>query len=149
MTEEQLHKIGEVARLLEVNSSVLRFWETEFPQLDPVRTEGGQRLYTEAHLALLLEIKRLLYEEKRTIQGARQALEARFPAPPGSSEQLALIDLSPRPAPLQPPRPAALTLAATMAPEPPRPPKADPRRDILLLDIAAELRAIRRLLEDE
>ncbi|AGW13202.1 MerR family transcriptional regulator [Megalodesulfovibrio gigas] len=120
MTDEQLYKIGEVARLLDVNSSVLRYWETEFPRLTPVRTEGGQRLYTPAHLVLLKEIKRLLYDEKRTIQGARQALEAQFPAQPGSTE---------------------LT-------SPPGLHQTDPHRD-LLLEITAELRAIRRLLEDE
>lgn len=133
MTDEQLYKIGEVARLLEVNSSVLRYWETEFPQLAPVRTEGGQRLYTPSHLALLQEIKRLLYDEKRTIQGARQALETQFPAPPGSAAQLALLELTPA--------------SARGVPHPA--PPGTPRREILLLDIAAELRAIRRLLEDE
>ena len=120
VTDEPLYKIGDVARLLDVNASVLRYWESEFPQLTPVRTEGGQRLYTPAHLALLREIKRLLYDDKRTIQGARQVLEAQFPTRPDS---------------------AGMT-------SPPGLHQADPHRG-LLLEITAELRAIRRLLEDE
>ena len=53
---------------------MLRFWETEFPQLVPVRTKKGQRLYTDEHLTLLSTIKTLLYEEKLTIDGARRRL---------------------------------------------------------------------------
>ncbi|MHC1790273.1 MerR family transcriptional regulator [Solidesulfovibrio sp.] len=68
------YKIGEVAGLTELKPFVLRFWETEFPQLAPVRTPKGQRLYTEAHLALIERIKTLLYEEKLTIDGARRRL---------------------------------------------------------------------------
>ncbi len=142
MSDEQPYKIGEVARLLEVNTSVLRYWETEFAQLDPIRTEGGQRLYTPQHLALLKEIKFLLYDEKLTIQGARQALEVRFPAPPGSASQLALIDMEPASPPLHP---APATKRASRDPIT----TPDRSRDLLLLDIASELRAIRRLLEDE
>ena len=68
------YKIGEVAEITGLKPFVLRFWETEFPQLVPVRTPKGQRLYTDEHLALLTTIKTLLYEEKLTIDGARRRL---------------------------------------------------------------------------
>ena len=68
------YKIGHAAKLLDVNTSVLRFWESEFEQLDPVRTASGQRLYTEEHLALLRCIRSLLYDEGLTIEGARRRL---------------------------------------------------------------------------
>jgi DNA-binding transcriptional MerR regulator len=54
---------------------VLRFWESEFPQLEPARTASGQRLYTREHIDLLQRIKRLLYDEGLTIEGARRRLE--------------------------------------------------------------------------
>jgi len=71
---QRTYKIGEVAGLTGLKPFVLRYWETEFPQLVPVRTKTGQRLYTDAHLDLLLRIKTLLYEEKLTIDGARRRL---------------------------------------------------------------------------
>lgn len=71
---EKTYRIGEAARLLELETYVLRFWETEFTQLEPLRTAKGQRLYTEAHLKLLRRIRRLLHEQGLTIEGARRVL---------------------------------------------------------------------------
>lgn len=79
------YRIGEAAELLQLKTHVLRFWETEFPQLAPLRTEKGQRLYTEEHVALLRRIKQLLHEQGMTIEGARRVLEGGSPA--GESEQ--------------------------------------------------------------
>lgn len=75
--KEQLYKIGEAAKLLELETYVLRFWETEFPQLEPLRTPKGQRRYSAAHVALLHEVKHLLYIDGLTIDGARKVLERR------------------------------------------------------------------------
>ena len=72
---EKTYRIGEAAELLNLKTHVLRFWETEFPQLDPLRTDKGQRLYTETHLALLRRIQQLLHEQGMTIEGARRVLE--------------------------------------------------------------------------
>lgn len=69
------YKIGQAADLLEVETYVLRFWENEFPQLSPIRTSKGQRLYTEAHLALIRRIKHLLYDQGLTIEAAKRKLE--------------------------------------------------------------------------
>jgi DNA-binding transcriptional MerR regulator len=69
------YRIGEAAQELGVKTSVLRFWEGQFEQLEPVRTASGQRLYTEEHLGLLRLIKSLLYDEGLTLEGARKRLE--------------------------------------------------------------------------
>ena len=69
------YRIGEVAEFLKLKSYVLRFWESEFPQLVPLRTEKGQRLYTEEHVALLRHIQILLHKNGMTIEGARRILE--------------------------------------------------------------------------
>ena len=71
---DKVYRIGEAAELLALKAYVLRFWETEFPQLVPVRTDKGQRLYSEENLALLRRIKHLLHEQGLTIEGARRIL---------------------------------------------------------------------------
>ncbi|MDR0338803.1 MAG: MerR family transcriptional regulator, partial [Desulfovibrio sp.] len=68
------YKIGEAAALLNLKSYVLRFWETEFQNIIPLRTKKGQRLYTNDHLALLERIRYLLHERGLTIGGARKIL---------------------------------------------------------------------------
>ncbi len=68
------YRIGEAARLLKLESYVLRFWETEFAQLRPMRTPKGQRLYSDADLVLLRRIRTLLHEQGMTIEGARRIL---------------------------------------------------------------------------
>ncbi len=68
-------KIGDVARLCAVEPYVLRFWETQFPQLKPNKSGTGQRLYRRREVELALEIKRLVHGEGYTISGARHALD--------------------------------------------------------------------------
>ncbi len=70
-------RIGDVARLAGIKPYVLRFWETEFPSLGPRKTGTGHRLYRRKDVELVLEIKRLLYEKRFTIEGARKFLEAK------------------------------------------------------------------------
>jgi DNA-binding transcriptional MerR regulator len=67
-------RIGDVARLCSLPAYVLRFWETEFPQLKPHKGGSGQRLYRKRDVEIVLEIKRLLYDEGFTIAGARRSL---------------------------------------------------------------------------
>ncbi len=67
-------KIGDVARICEVETYVLRFWETQFPQLKPNKSGTGQRLYRRRDVETALEIKRLVHGEGYTIAGARLAL---------------------------------------------------------------------------
>lgn len=67
-------RIGEVSRLADVEPYVLRFWEKEFPTLRPTKTDSGHRMYRRKDLELVLEIKKLLYQEGFTIDGARKKL---------------------------------------------------------------------------
>lgn len=68
------YKIGEASKIVGVEPYVLRFWEKEFPFLRPKKTKGGQRLFSKREIELLLQIKKLLYEEKYTIEGVRKKL---------------------------------------------------------------------------
>jgi DNA-binding transcriptional MerR regulator len=72
--EKSLFRIGEVSRLTATKSFVLRYWETEFPMLQPVKAASGHRLYRREDIETVFEIKRLLYEEGYTIAGARKHL---------------------------------------------------------------------------
>jgi DNA-binding transcriptional MerR regulator len=84
-------KIGDVARICEVETYVLRFWETQFPQLKPNKSGTGQRLYRRRDVETALEIKRLVHAEGYTLSGARQALgtgrraEKQPPRPPAAA----------------------------------------------------------------
>src|SRR6266851_936073 len=69
-------KIGEVSELLGVEPYVLRYWETEFPVLQPKKSGTGHRLYRRKDVELLLRIKHLLKEKRYTIEGARQTLQS-------------------------------------------------------------------------
>ncbi len=69
-------RIGEVATLCRLPAYVLRFWETEFSQLKPVKSSTGQRMYRRRDVESVLRIKRLLYDKGFTISGARQQLRA-------------------------------------------------------------------------
>jgi DNA-binding transcriptional MerR regulator len=69
-------RIGEVATLCQLPAYVLRFWESEFPQLKPVKSSTGQRMYRKRDVENVLRIKQLLYEQGFTISGARQQLRS-------------------------------------------------------------------------
>lgn len=73
-TEREFYRIGDVSRLTNLKPFVLRYWETEFPMLEPVKSPNGHRLYRQQDVELVLRIKRLLYDEGFTIAGARRHL---------------------------------------------------------------------------
>lgn len=75
--EKLFFRIGEVSQLVGVESYVLRYWESEFKGLSPKKSSSGQRMFRRKDVELLLEIKRLLYDRKFTIEGARKALADR------------------------------------------------------------------------
>src|ERR1700674_4211090 len=79
--EGRLYKIGEVCKVADVQPYVLRYWETEFPALAPNKSGGGQRLYTQHEIDIILRIKQLLYSEGFTIAGAKKKLETDLTAP--------------------------------------------------------------------
>jgi len=71
---KNFYRIGEVSRLTDTKPFVLRYWETEFPTLQPVKSAKGQRLYRREDVETVLRIKRLLYDQGFTIAGARRLL---------------------------------------------------------------------------
>jgi DNA-binding transcriptional MerR regulator len=73
-------KIGEVARITQLEPHVLRYWETEFRHLQPEKSRSGQRLYRREHIERIVEVKDLLYRQKFTIAGARRRLLRRHDA---------------------------------------------------------------------
>jgi DNA-binding transcriptional MerR regulator len=90
-------RIGEVSELCHLPAYVLRFWETEFSQLKPVKSSTGQRMYRRRDVDHVLRIKQLLYDQGFTIAGARQHLraevkgdrtQATIPFPPPSASKL-------------------------------------------------------------
>jgi DNA-binding transcriptional MerR regulator len=92
-------RIGDVARLCEVPAYVLRFWETEFPQLKPNKGGTGQRLYRKRDVEMALRVKSLLYDQGYTIPGARQVFKteakAREAAPFETSAPVPVAALPP------------------------------------------------------
>lgn len=70
--DKLFYKIGEVSRITGVESYVLRYWETEFPFLRPRKNKSGQRVYVKKDIDLILQIKKLLYQERYTIEGVRK-----------------------------------------------------------------------------
>ena len=121
--DEKLYKIGEVCKLADLQPYVLRYWETEFPQLSPEKSGGGQRLYTKRELDIILRIKELLYRDGFTIAGAKKQLE--------------IVAVEPAPAP--PPAPAA---------EPAPQPAMSASSSKTLQNVQKELRAILAMLEE-
>ena len=73
-SEKLYFKIGEIAEILKIHTSVLRFWETQFNTLSPSKTRTGQRLYTRNDFDKIKEIYGLLYVQKMTIAGAKARL---------------------------------------------------------------------------
>jgi len=82
---KNLFRIGEVSRLTSTKPFVLRFWETEFPMLQPVKSPKGHRLYRREDIETVFVIKRLLYDEGFTIAGARRHLRDQAVDPNGSN----------------------------------------------------------------
>ena len=68
------YSIGQASKIVKLRQSVLRFWESEFEQLNPEKTEGGTRKYSDNDIDLIFKIKDLLYNQKYTIEGAKTKL---------------------------------------------------------------------------
>jgi DNA-binding transcriptional MerR regulator len=131
--DKSLFRIGEVSRLTGTKAFVLRFWESEFPTLQPVKSPTGQRLYRREDIETVFEIKRLLYEEGFTIAGARKHLAERN----GSSGEGAGVRAESGSRPV-----AEISAPARRGP-------ASHSYRKFLLDLHEELRAVLTLLERE
>jgi DNA-binding transcriptional MerR regulator len=82
--DKLVFRIGEVSRIVGVEPYVLRYWETEFPQLSPKKSGTGHRMYRRREVEQLLLIRQLLYDRQYTIKGARQYLKELSQRKPGS-----------------------------------------------------------------
>ncbi|MDI1241073.1 MAG: MerR family transcriptional regulator [bacterium] len=91
--EKLYFKIGEVCDLVGVQAHVLRYWETEFPQLSPQKNRSGQRSYRRRDVEISLRIKELLYDDMYTIAGARKKLQTELREPP----KLKIVHPEPQP----------------------------------------------------
>lgn len=131
--DKSLFRIGEVSRLTATKTFVLRYWETEFPMLEPVKSPSGHRLYRREDIETVFEIKRLLYEEGFTIAGARKYLEGHGEEPNGAAEGA---------------RGDSHAEVRAHAPAPRREPASRQQRKFLL-DLHEELLAVLTLLERE
>jgi DNA-binding transcriptional MerR regulator len=89
------YSISEVAKITDLEQYVLRYWESEFEQLKPQKNRAGNRIYTNRDIRLILYIKKLLRDERYTIEGAKQVLKDYTPEP-DTGEQLELLD-APKP----------------------------------------------------
>jgi DNA-binding transcriptional MerR regulator len=85
------YSISEVSKITELEQYVLRYWESEFDELKPAKNRAGNRIYTNRDIKLILHIKKLLRDERYTIEGAKQVLKHYSPEN-DSGEQLELID---------------------------------------------------------
>jgi DNA-binding transcriptional MerR regulator len=85
LPDKNLFRIGEVSRLTATKQFVLRYWESEFPMLQPVKSPKGHRLYRRQDIETVIVIKRLLYDEGFTIAGARRHLRDQAAEPNGGA----------------------------------------------------------------
>jgi len=76
------YRIGEVSKITELEDYILRYWESEFKALSPLKNKAGQRIYTQDDVDLILKIKELLYKDKYTIAGAKKEISKKLPKKP-------------------------------------------------------------------
>ena len=86
------YSIGEVSKITELKQYVLRYWETEFKQLSPVKNKAGNRTYRQKDIDIVLKIKDLLYNQKFTIDGARHVLSMPNNVEPVQTSQQVLVE---------------------------------------------------------
>jgi DNA-binding transcriptional MerR regulator len=91
------YSISEVSKITGLEQYVLRYWESEFEQLRPAKNRAGNRIYTNRDIKMILHIKKLLRDERYTIEGAKQVLQSYMPESE-TGEQLELISDSQQPA---------------------------------------------------
>ena len=109
--DKLFYKAAEICQLTDTQPYVLRFWESEFPQLAAEKNRSGQRVYRREDIDLIFRIKKLLYEEEYTIAGARKVLEdgstVALPAEPRSRRKAKEPEAESETAPVEPAPPAA------------------------------------------
>jgi DNA-binding transcriptional MerR regulator len=146
--EKLFFKIGEVCDIAGVQAHVLRYWETEFPMLQPQKNRAGQRTYRRRDVEMALRIKELLYDEQYTIAGAKKKLAGELRGPNREGGQ----SLPPR-APgrsLQPPPSLAARFSSAPSPAPAPASTENPtdNQRPTMIQIAKQLREILDLLDE-
>ncbi|MBI3195372.1 MAG: MerR family transcriptional regulator [Ignavibacteriae bacterium] len=101
------YSISEVSKITALEQYVLRYWETEFEQLNPSKNRAGNRIYTNRDIKLILEIKRLLRDERYTIEGAKHVLKGFIPEGE-ANQQLELLSDTPQSLEVIPARQASI-----------------------------------------
>jgi DNA-binding transcriptional MerR regulator len=119
--DQDFFKLNEVCKLANVQPYMLRFWGTEFDQLETTTTDTGQRLYSRPQMNLILEIRRLLFDEGLTIAGARKQIESMI-----DSGKLDLAEPEPEPVKKAKPKPAPAKAKEKTEPEPASEPEPAP-----------------------
>ncbi len=137
---KSLFRIGEVSRITATKAFVLRYWESEFPTLQPVKSPSGHRLYRREDIETVFEIKRLLYDEGFTIAGARKHLADLAASGGGAALRMESSGTSAA----QGPAPTRVALSG-----PPQSASAARAHRKVLLDLREELGAILTLLKSE
>jgi DNA-binding transcriptional MerR regulator len=154
--------IGEVAEDLDLPAHVLRFWESKFPQLKPLKRGGGRRYYRPEDIALLRRIRQCLYQDGYTIRGVQKLLregglsdDGPAEAPEPETAEASLFPLEPVPPPPRPGRASRATPAPPPAVEPdagaaaaPVPPPVPPIDRNVLEEARRDLLEIRALLNE-
>jgi len=80
----EFYSIGEVCDLLDLKPHVVRYWETQFPALEPTKNRAGNRVYRAADIELIARIRELVHEERYTVEGAQQQLDRAAGSPEGA-----------------------------------------------------------------
>ena len=146
--EKKLFRIGEVSRVTATKPFVLRYWETEFPMLQPVKSPKGHRLYRQEDIDTVFTIKRLLYNEGFTIAGARRHLRDQAEGGNGNaSDSLARENASTKSGENRHSAPEAVN--AERAPRPTASPDMAMLNRKTLLDLRDSLRSLLTALESE
>jgi len=138
--DKPFYRIGEVSKLTATKQFVLRYWETEFPTLQPVKSPKGHRLYRREDIELVFQIKQLLYEQGFTIAGARRHLSEQQDGENGNASYAA-------PAPSRPSVASRSESAAATSRGELRSENLSHSQRKLLLNLHEELLAILTLLE--
>ena len=147
--EKLYFKIGEVCEIVGVQAHVLRYWETEFPMLQPQKNRAGQRTYRRRDVEMALRVKELLYDEQYTIAGAKKRLA--HDTRGGSKLKVVSQEPASVPAtsPAQPQRAAERSPARDRSREFPASAPVKEAKPASLKQIAQELREILAMLEND
>jgi DNA-binding transcriptional MerR regulator len=148
---EAFRNISEVSEELGVKKHVLRFWETKFPQLKPMKRGGGRRYYRPADLELLRGIQHLLQAEGYSVRGVQKILReggAEDVKRKGRERFVARRVRGRARPPAAPPRPVTVALSSSPAPAAGAPPLLSPAEVGVLRNVVAELVALQAMLRD-